>query len=465
MSAGAPAEIITFWDIVRAQFRKNRPAVIAAWCVKALVVIATMAPLLAMNVPYIMKGPNGLEWPLSERLFNRILYPSGVDIFFNLLLILGPVWWFTKRFLDTVHERSVRTWLYAAATLGLLGLYGTWSLAKGTIYGRLVLAALAGMVVFVLQHLRASRMEVRQQRSVAVQTRAIVAVLFAATFVLTLTEWERTSAPRDFETEITALRAEDAGWAIKPPVFYHFDNVGDEGTRVFQRILRPPTLSSHNILGCDNNGRDVFARLLFGTRISLTIGIIAVSIYVTIGIILGSLAGYFGGRVDMVILFVLQVMMCLPATFLLLTIIAVFETRSIFMIMVAIGVVGWTGIARLVRGEFFRQKTIDYVLAARALGIPERRIIFGHILKNSLGPVLVSAAFGVAGAILAEAGISFLGLGDQNAPSWGQLLMDGRNQRKDWLILSPGIAIFFVVTVLNLVGDGLRDAIDPKLRQ
>jgi len=463
--SGAQADIVTFWDIVRTQFRKNRTAVFAARCVKVLVVLATAAPLIAMNVPYVMKGPNGLEWPLSERLFNRILYPSGVDVFFNLLLILGPVWWFSKRFLDTSHERSAKTWIHASAAIFLLGLYSAWAFSPESIYGRLLMAALAGIVILVLQHRRAVRMEARQQRSVAVQTRFAITLVFAATFVLTLTKWERTSAPRDFTTEIAAIRTDGSGFAIKPPVFYHFDNVGDDGSQVFQRILKPPSLGSRNILGCDNNGRDVFARLLFGARISLTIGIIAVSIYVTIGIIFGSLAGYFGGRVDTVILFVLQVMLCIPSMFLLLTIIAVFETRSIFMIMVAIGIVGWTGIARLVRGEFFRQKTIDYVVAARALGIPERRIIFGHILKNSLGPVLVSAAFGVAGAILAEAGLSFLGLGDQNAPSWGQLLMEGRNHRKDWLILSPGLAIFFVVTVLNLVGDGLRDAIDPKLRQ
>jgi peptide/nickel transport system permease protein len=158
-------------------------------------------------------------------------------------------------------------------------------------------------------------------------------------------------------------------------------------------------------------------------------------------------------------------MLCIPTIFLLLTIIAIFDTRSIFMIMLAIGLISWTGVTRLVRGEFMRHKNSDYVMAARALGIPKRRIIFGHILKNSMGPVLVAAAFGVGGAILAESFLSFLGLGDTNAPSWGQILAEGRATRKDWLILSPGAAIFFVVTVLNIAGDGLRDALDPRLRQ
>jgi ABC-type dipeptide/oligopeptide/nickel transport system permease subunit len=460
VSTAVAEEQVTYWDIVRAQFRKNRPAVVAGHCVRVLVVLATMAPLIAMNVPYVMKGPSGIEWPLSDRLFNRILFPSGVDILFNLLLIVGPVWWLTGRLLD---GRSALRWAYGAAAVAMLGLYGVWAATADSVYGRLLVVTLAGIGILGMQHLRRRRAPPRRQRGLAMQTRFLLAALFAVACILLLTKWSRTSAPRDFQSEILALKQADQGFVVGPPVFYHFDNVADRGA--LDRVLQAPSIRAMHLLGTDNNGRDVLARLLFGTRISLTIGIIAVSIYVTIGVILGSLAGYFGGRVDASILFVLQVMLCIPSMFLLLTIIAVFETRSIFMIMIAIGVTGWTGVARLVRGEFFRQKTIDYVVAARALGIPERRIIFGHILKNSLGPVLVSAAFGVAGAILTESGLSFLGLGDQNAPSWGQLLMDGRNHRKTWLIVSPGLAIFFVVTVLNLVGDGIRDALDPKLRQ
>jgi peptide/nickel transport system permease protein len=454
----AVEEQVTYWDIVRAQFRKNRLAVAAGHCIRVLVVVATAAPLIAMNVPYVMKGPNGFEWPLSDRLFNRILFPSGVDIFFNLLLIMGPVWWLTGRFLK---ERRAWRWAYAGSALALLGLYGLWSTSDDSVYDRLTIATLVGVAVLGIQHLRRRYAPPRRRPGIAMQSRFLLAFIFAATCVLLLTQWGRTSAPRDFQMEIKTIEKAHEGFAIGPPIFYHFDNVADRGA--LNRVLQPP--SAEHLLGTDNNGRDVLARLLFGTRISLTIGIVAVSIYVTIGVVLGSIAGYFGGRTDAVILFVLQVMLCIPSMFLLLTIIAVFETRSIFMIMVAIGVTGWTGVARLVRGEFFRQKTIDYVVAARALGIPERRIIFGHILKNSLGPVLVAAAFGVAGAILTEAGLSFLGLGDQNAPSWGQLLMDGRNHRKTWLILSPGLAIFFVMTVMNVVGDGLRNALDPKLRQ
>ncbi|MGH7162333.1 MAG: ABC transporter permease [Planctomycetota bacterium] len=196
----------------------------------------------------------------------------------------------------------------------------------------------------------------------------------------------------------------------------------------------------------------------------MTIGVIAVAIYVTIGIALGSLAGYFGGRVDILVSRFIEVMISFPLIFLILTIVAVFDTRTIFLVMAAIGVTAWPSVARLVRGEFLVQRNLEYVLAAEALGIPRRRIIFRHVLPNALTPVLVAATFGIASAILTESTISFLGLGDPNAASWGMLLNQGRQSNLEWLILAPGAAIFFTVTVFNLLGEGLRDALDPRLR-
>jgi peptide/nickel transport system permease protein len=204
--------------------------------------------------------------------------------------------------------------------------------------------------------------------------------------------------------------------------------------------------------------------MLYGTRISLTIGVVAVAIYVVIGVVLGSLAGYFGGRVDDWISRLIEVMICFPTFFLILTLAALVEQRSIFHVMVIIGITSWTGVARLIRAEFLKHKELDYVQAARALGIPQHRIIFGHILPNAIAPVLVSATFGVASAILIESSLSFLGIGDLSVPSWGETLNTGRLEQKLWLILAPGTAIFLVVSVFNLVGEGLRDALDPKLR-
>jgi peptide/nickel transport system permease protein len=199
--------------------------------------------------------------------------------------------------------------------------------------------------------------------------------------------------------------------------------------------------------------------------VSLTIGVVAVGIYVTIGIILGASAGFFGGRVDLGIQRLIEIFMCMPVLFVIITLIAFLDQASIFHIMVLIGLLRWTGVARLTRGEFLRLRNEDFVTAAEALGYRRRTIIFKQILPNALGPVLVAAAFGVAAAILLESTLSFLGLGDVSAPSWGQTLKEGYSSGKWHLILSPGFAIFFTVSVLNLVGEGLRDALDPKLRQ
>jgi peptide/nickel transport system permease protein len=226
--------------------------------------------------------------------------------------------------------------------------------------------------------------------------------------------------------------------------------------------VEPP--SAKHWLGTDTEGRDVFARMLYGTRISLTIGVVAVALYVGIGIVLGALAGYFGGWVDSVISRSIEIVICFPSFFLILTLAALIEQRSIFHVMVIIGVTNWTGVARLIRAEFLQQKNLEYTQAAIALGLPESRVIFRHLLPNAIAPVLVSATFGIASAILIESSLSFLGIGDATAASWGQTLNAGRLEQKLWLVLAPGLAIFFVVSVFNLVGEGLRDALDPKLR-
>jgi len=229
----------------------------------------------------------------------------------------------------------------------------------------------------------------------------------------------------------------------------------------------PEELKPYYLLGSDNLGNDVFTRVLYGTRISLTIGIVAVALYVSVGIFLGGLAGYFGGWVDDTLLFFAQVVMTIPGLFLILFIISIIDKPTIFHIMGIIALLNWPYVLRLVRGEFLRQREIDYVAASRALGYSPMRIMFRHIAPNAMAPVFVSATFGVAGAILTESTISFLGLGDVSAPSWGQLLKIG-NENSDagrHLVWIAGSAIFVVVLILNLIGEGLRDALDPKLRK
>jgi len=219
-------------------------------------------------------------------------------------------------------------------------------------------------------------------------------------------------------------------------------------------------------LGTDELGRDILCRMIWGGRISLSVGMVAVAIYVSIGIVVGSLAGYFRGVCDLIVSRIIEVVICFPAFFLILTIVALIGP-GLLNIMIVIGLTGWTGIARLVRSEFLRLVDQDFVLASRALGYSPLRIIFRHVLPNAMAPVLVSATFGIAGAILTESALSFLGLGiTVPTPSWGGILADGRQAllRAPWLIHFPGLAIFITITSYNLVGEALRDAADPRLR-
>jgi len=224
--------------------------------------------------------------------------------------------------------------------------------------------------------------------------------------------------------------------------------------------------SSRHLMGTDDVGRSLMARVIRGTVIALSVGFVAVGIYVWIGVVLGSLAGYYGGWVDIIISRLIEVMMSIPTFFIILAVIAFLEP-SIYNVMAAIGLVGWTGTARLVRGEFLKLRKVEFVEAERAIGGRDPRIIFRHILPNALTPVLVVATFGVADAILIESSLSFLGFGVQPpTPSWGEILSKSRYYYEFawWITIFPGIAIFLTVTLLNLVGEGLRDAIDPRLR-
>ncbi len=226
------------------------------------------------------------------------------------------------------------------------------------------------------------------------------------------------------------------------------------------------------LMGTDELGRDVFARMFQGSFVSLSVGFVAVGISLTIGILLGGLAGYYGQvtlgfiTVDTLIMRFTDAMMCFPVFFLILTAIAL-STPSIFTIMVIIGIFGWMGTARFVRAEFLSIRELDYVTAAKALGISESRIIFRHMVPNALAPVFVSATLGVASAILTESSLSFLGFGvPPPYATWGNILSDGKGFIFDapWLFFIPGLAIFVVVLAFNLVGEGLREALNPKLR-
>ena len=227
------------------------------------------------------------------------------------------------------------------------------------------------------------------------------------------------------------------------------------------------------LLGTDELGRDVFARMLQGSFVSLSIGFVAVGLSTFIGILFGGLAGFYGNvrlgvmTVDTLIMRFTDIMLCFPTFFLILTVVALLPP-SIYNIMIVIGLTSWMGTTRFVRAEFLSLREQDFVIAAKSVGLPARMIIFRHMLPNAMAPVLISAIIGVATAILTESGLSFLGFGVQPPyATWGNILADGRSFIFDapWLFYLPGIAILIVVLAFNLVGEGMREAMNPKLRK
>ncbi|HKJ05353.1 MAG TPA: ABC transporter permease [Geopsychrobacteraceae bacterium] len=240
---------------------------------------------------------------------------------------------------------------------------------------------------------------------------------------------------------------------------------GDPAAINVSQSLLPP--SFEHPLGTDDLGRGVLLRLLYGARISLLVGFVAVGISCLIGIFLGALAGYYGGWIDTVVMRFVDIMLCFPTFFLILAVIA-FLNPSIWNIMIVIGMTSWMGVSRLIRAEFLTLRERDFVQAARALGASDFRLIFRHILPNALSPVLVSATLGVAGAILTESALSFLGIGVQPpTPSWGNMLITGKQTLGSawWLSVFPGLAILITVLGYNLLGEGIRDALDPRLNE
>ncbi len=254
-------------------------------------------------------------------------------------------------------------------------------------------------------------------------------------------------------------------WVIRAPIPYspkdYIREQGDTG-------LEAPLSDEHRIhlMGTEENGADVLSRMIHASRIALAIGFIATGIAMFIGVILGGLMGYFSGIVDMIGMRLVEIFEAVPTLFLLLIFVAFFE-RSLYMMMVIIGVTSWPGYARYVRAEFLRLRQQEFVQAAIVCGLPLRSILFRHMLPNGMAPILVAASFGVASAILAEAMLSFLGLGLVDEPSWGQMLNQSVQSSTFnwWMAAFPGGAIFLTVFAYNLIGESMRDAIDPHMKR
>ena len=405
-----------YLDIVWRQFKKNRFALASLWLLVPLFVMAIFAPAIASNQPLVFHDGDQTIYPWFRSLFHP---EEPVDFAFNMAMLGFLPWAALSTGLNVFWRRR--------------GMPGRRRISLVLMLYVAIVAI--GCTLFSFEAMRpANKFRARtfvedQFRDPEHQRGVYPPIPFGPT-----------------EQDIMAK--------FKPPMYR---KAADESEKSNDQFV--------HIFGTDNTGRDVLVQMIYGTRISLTVGFVAVAIYITIGVIVGAVAGYFGGVADMLISRIIEIVMLFPAFFLILTLVALIGP-SIYIIMVVIGLTRWAPMARLIRGEVLKQRSIDYVVAGRALGASHARIIFRHILPNALSPALVAIPFGVAGAIITEAGLSLLGFGVRPpTPSWGTLLRLGsENYHYWWLVVIPSVAMFLTVTIFNLVGSGSRDAMDPRLR-
>jgi len=321
----------------------------------------------------------------------------------------------------------------------------------------IILAAVVALILLLLILRNQKRIDPSIRSSVLWRQIFISALTVFVGIILLFIFIGRRLDATDYKSMVASGKATDA---VFPPVPYGY------GRTDLKAREQPP--SNEHWLGTDDVGADVLCRIIHGSRISLSVGFVAVGISSIIGIIIGAILGYSGGKADFLGMRLVEIMMAVPVFFLIITIVAFFP-RSLFNIMLIIGLTTWTDDARFVRAEFLKLRRQDFVQAAISLGLPLRSILFRHMLPNAIAPVLVNATFGIAGAIFIEAALSFLGFGvAPPTPSWGQILSLGVSTTGRflwWLTLFPGMAIFLTVLAYNLVGEALRDAIDPRLRE
>ena len=380
-----------------------------------LILVAIYAPLLANETAWFWSDAKGWQVPAFNELFNRFVYTKRYDLLFNLLAVLVPPW--------------VVLWALLRRRVGTVAVlkYGAIAVAVIWVACQIPIPAMGGTGNGPWRAIWDERAPTTCTYGVLHQGGPAVAGVHA----------------------------------LFPPVPHRYD------ATYAGAVLQPPgtvnpATGARFWLGTDEGGHDLLAQMLFGARISLTIGFLATAISITIGTIIGVVAGYCGGMVDLLLSRFIEIMMCFP-TFILVLVVMAMIGRDIMYTMLVIGLTGWAGTARLMRGEVLGQAVRDYVLAAESLGLSPLRVMFRHILPNALAPLMITATFSVAGAVMIESALSFLGMGDPATASWGQLLNQGdRNLDDAWLIYTPGLAVFLLLTVLNTIGSGLTEALDPK---
>jgi peptide/nickel transport system permease protein len=474
---GAP-EARGFWADAWSRVIR-RPAAIFALAWLALVAFfAMISPLIASGHPLVWRDrsttPESVSFPLWNHLSAAdILLPIGA-LGGTILLLLPLRWPRSERALAlfAIALQAGLTILASSGTalvLANIRITGDDGISRRLVYPPLLASSLVALAVGLF----ALALPLITRRA----ARAIVVVVVAlASAAACHHSWTTPLVDFDRYALAEAAGTGHGTYTLIPwsPTQGRTDlYLQPPGTTLAQAQpddAQHPFASRPFRLGTDPLGRDVLSQLLHACRLSISIGLVSTGIAVAIGVTLGAIMGYFGGWIEILLFRVVEVFMAIPVLFLLIVAVGVLpgDLRSTYVLMAVIGCVSWTGAARFTRAEFLRLRDQDFVQAARAAGLPLRSILFRHMLPNGVTPVLVDASFAIAAAILAEATLSYLGLGPPDQPSWGKLLASATGTVGDfiwWLAVFPGVAIFLTVLSYNLLGEALRDAIDPKLRK
>ena len=477
----------TYWEVVRKIFRRHRLGMCALFVVILFTLVGIYAPFLASSKPLVVNWDGTWYFPLFRNLFFRGFYTKRIDLFFNLLMFTFPFFiLFRKRFQLLVLLMTVQVGLFAYLAytkpqdpavnpainlerqLAIQnGELSTWNFELRYMISYAKLNLVLQYNQRKNQHLKFQRYKVKYEN----ETGRKMSTLWQIDLDNEKEKMQRLKKVMNHEAQAEMayilerrkwLREESAKlYTVIMPLFRSFHWEEDAGgEQSLNRMIKWWDLTRIN-------RKDLMAALIFGVRISLVVGLLAVGLSLLIGIPIGSLAGFYGGKLDILVTRLMEIWESMPVFFMLLLIVAITQNKSIFLVITVIGFFSWPGFSRYIRGEFFKQRNLPYVEACHSLGFRDSYIIFSHILPNAIPPVLTLLPFSIMGAITSEAGLSFLGLGEEGSCSWGVLMDEGRTAfpGESYLLWPPAILLTILLVAIALVGDALRDALDPKMHR
>lgn len=474
----------SFWESIWRQFKHHHLGMFALILVGLFFLVGIYAPFLASSKPIVVKYDGEWFFPLFRYLFYRGFFTKLLDIFFNLLIFIFPLMLLAFFFL----KGRIRWWSLIGLILLQLAAFGYLAfssvkdpasdpkLTQERQLNRPKTLNWENDVKYMTPYERLNLVLHYQ----LIQRQHDRLLPFAKQYeakysqpIPTLWQNKQLNEQRQLQGKDSADRQylidrrqwlEEQSKLITFEVMplirdFHWEDDAGGGQNLNQFI---PWWELTRI-----NRKDLVAALIFGVRISLVVGLLAVSLALMIGIPIGAFAGYYGGKSDIVVSRLLEIWESMPTFFMLLLVVAITQSKSIFIVIAVIGLFGWTTFSRYIRGEFFKQRNLSYVEACRSLGYKDAYIMFSHVLPNAIPPLLTLLPFAIMAAITSEAGLSFLGLGEENSPSWGVLMDEGRSAfpGESYLLWPPAILLTILLVAIALVGDASRDALDPKLHK